>query len=181
MAMIAASRVCLINSCKGADFDSARQSALAAHRLLLLKLRPASREFKRTEGSKMLSINKRVFAGLLSLALLFAIVSPASAQWRRRDRGLSTGEKAGIIGGGAAAGAIIGGLLGGKKGAVVGGLLGAGGGGGYVYYKGRQERDRYGYYGDNRYRYRDYRYRNYRDDRYRNYDYNRYERSYRRY
>ena len=30
----------------------------------------------------MLSINKRVFAGLLSLALLFAIVSPVSAQER---------------------------------------------------------------------------------------------------
>ena len=76
----------------------------------------------------MLSINKRIFAGLLSLALLLAIVSPASAQWRRRDRGLSTGEKAGIIAGGTAAGAVIGGLLGGKKGAVIGGLLGAGGG-----------------------------------------------------
>src|SRR5438128_1216847 len=153
MAMIAASRVCLINSCKGADFDNVRQSSLAAHRLLLLRMRPASRKFKRTEGSKMLSINKRVFAGLLSLALLLAIVSPASAQWRRRDRGLSTGEKAGIIGGGAAAGAVIGGLLGGKKGAVIGGLLGAGGGTGVVVYKDRQVDKRWDGYAYCRYGY----------------------------
>lgn len=112
----------------------------------------------------MLSINKRVFAGLLSLALLFAIVSPASAQWRRRDRGLSTGEKAGIIGGGTAAGAVIGGLLGGKKGAVIGGLLGAGGGTGVVVYKDRQDDNRWDRYRDGRYRYfsnRDTRYRYY--------------------
>ena len=114
----------------------------------------------------MLSINKRVFAGLLSLALLLAIVSPASAQWRRRDRGLSTGEKAGIIGGGAAAGAVIGGLLGGKKGAVIGGLLGAGGGTGVVVYKDRQDDNRWDRYRDSRYRYysnRDTRYRYYND------------------
>ena len=110
----------------------------------------------------MLSLNKRVFAGLLSLALLFAIVSPASAQWRRRDRGLSTGEKAGIIAGGAAAGALLGGLMGGKKGAVIGGLLGAGGGTGVVVYKNRQEQERWEryredrYYGDRNWRYRYY-------------------------
>src|SRR5437763_12203480 len=165
MAMIAASRVCLISCCKGADFDSARQSALAAHRLLLLKLRPASREFKRTEGSKMLSINKRIFAGLLSLALLFAIVGPVSAQ-ERFGGSMSTRKKVGIIGGGAAAGAIIGGLLGGKKGAVVGGLLGAGGGTGVVVYKDRQDDNRWDRYRDSRYRYysnRDTRYRYYND------------------
>jgi uncharacterized membrane protein YebE (DUF533 family) len=117
----------------------------------------------------MLSLNKRVFAGLLSLALLFAIVSPAGAQWRRRDRGLSTGEKAGIIAGGAAAGALLGGLMGGKKGAVIGGLLGGGGGTGVVLYKDRQ---------DNRWeRYREDRYRYYRDSRYRYYNnYNRWRR-----
>jgi hypothetical protein len=117
----------------------------------------------------MLSINKRVFAGLLSLALLFAIVSPASAQWRRRDRGLSGGEKAGIIVGGAAAGALLGGLLGGKKGAIIGGAVGAGGGTGVVVYKDRQ---------DNRWeRYREDRYRYYRDSRYNNYyRYNRWRR-----
>jgi uncharacterized protein YcfJ len=114
----------------------------------------------------MLSINKRVFAGLLSLALLFAIVSPASAQWRRRDRGLSGGEKAGIIVGGAAAGAVIGGLLGGKKGAIIGGALGAGGGTGVVVYKDRQDDNRWDRYRDSRYRYfrdRDVRYRYYND------------------
>ena len=117
----------------------------------------------------MLSINKRVFAGLLSLALLFAIVSPASAQWRRRDRGLSGGEKAGIIVGGAAAGALIGGLVGGKKGAIIGGALGAGGGTGVVVYKDRQD-DRWDRYRDGRYRY-------YRDSRYyNNYRYNRWRR-----
>lgn len=118
----------------------------------------------------MLSINKRVFAGLLSLALLFAIVSPASAQWRRRDRGLSNGQKAGIIVGGAAAGAVIGGLMGGKKGAIIGGMLGAGGGTGVVVYKEKHDNDRWDRYREGRYRY-------YRDDRYRSYnDYNRYYR-----
>ena len=115
----------------------------------------------------MLSLNKRVFAGLLSLALLFAIVSPASAQWRRRDRGLSTGQKAGIIAGGTAAGALLGGLMGGKKGAVIGGLLGAGGGTGVVVYKNRQEAERWDRYRDER------RYYGTRDWRYRYNDYNR--------
>ncbi|HEY9230757.1 MAG TPA: hypothetical protein VIS78_01385 [Blastocatellia bacterium] len=126
----------------------------------------------------MLSLNKRVFAGLLSLALLFAIVAPVSAQ-ERFGGSMSTRKKAGIIAGGAAAGALLGGLMGGKKGAVVGGLLGAGGGTGYVYYRGKREQERYGYYGDDRYRY--YGYRDYRDDRYRNYDSSRYRRYYRRY
>ena len=121
----------------------------------------------------MLRINKRVFAGLLSLALLFAIVSPASAQWRRRDRGLSTGEKAGIIAGGTAAGAVLGGLLGGKRGAIIGGVLGAGGGTGVVVYKDRQDDNRWDRYRENRWRYfRD------RDTRYHYYErsYNRYDR-----
>ena len=121
----------------------------------------------------MLSINKRVFAGLLSLALLLAIVSPASAQWRRRDRGLSGGEKAGIIVGGAAAGAVIGGLLGGKRGAVIGGALGAGGGTGVVVYKDKHDDDRWDRYRDGRYRYyRDQRFRNFNND----YRYNRWRR-----
>ena len=119
----------------------------------------------------MLSINKRIFAGLLSLALLFAIVSPASAQWRRRDRGLSGGEKAGIIVGGAAAGALVGGLLGGKKGAIIGGALGAGGGTGVVVYKDRQDDNRWDRYRENRYRWD-----RYRDNRYRYYNYNRWRR-----
>jgi hypothetical protein len=114
----------------------------------------------------MLSINKRVFVGLLSLALLFAIVSPASAQWRRRDRGLSTGEKAGIIAGSTAAGAVIGGLLGGKTGAIIGGGVGAAGGTGVVVYKDRQADERWDRYRDSRW----YRDRYYRD---RSYDYNR--------
>lgn len=119
----------------------------------------------------MLSINKKIFAGLLSLALLFAIVSPASAQWRRRDRGLSGGEKAGIIAGGAAAGALLGGLLGGKKGAIIGGVVGAGGGTGVVVYKDKQNDDRWDRYRESRYRY-------YRDSRYYNnyYRYNRWRR-----
>jgi osmotically inducible lipoprotein OsmB len=106
----------------------------------------------------MLTINKKLGAMTLGLLIMFAAVVPANAQrWRDRDR-LSTGKKAAIIGGGAVAGAVLGGLLGGKKGAVVGGLLGGAGGGGYVYYKNRQEDNRYGRY----YGYRDY--RGYRDN-----------------
>src|SRR5215212_6599906 len=103
----------------------------------------------------MLRVNKKVWALALSLIIMLAAVSPASAQrYRdRRDR-LSTGEKAAIIGGGAAAGALLGGLLGGKKGAVIGGLLGGGGGTGVVIYKGRQDDNRWG----RDWRYRDYRY-----------------------
>lgn len=100
----------------------------------------------------MLTINKRVCAVVLGLMIMFAAVVPANAQsrFRFRDRGLSTKEKVGIVAGGAVAGAVIGGLLGGKKGAVLGGVVGGGAGGGYVYYKHRQEEDRwndrYGYY-----------------------------------
>lgn len=88
---------------------------------------------------------------VLSLALLFAIAIPASAQSRFGGY-MSTKKKVGIIGGGAAAGAIVGGLLGGKKGAIVGGLLGAGGGAGYVYIEGKRQEDRYGEYDYYRYR-----------------------------
>ncbi|HSB09340.1 MAG TPA: hypothetical protein VLM38_07485 [Blastocatellia bacterium] len=96
---------------------------------------------------------KKLSAGMLALALLFAITTSANAQSRFGGR-LSTKEKAAYIGGGAVAGAVIGGLLGGKKGAVIGGLLGAGGGTGVVYLKGRRDEDRYGRY----YGYRDSRY-----------------------
>ena len=92
----------------------------------------------------MFTLSKKLWAATLGLMLLFAATNTANAQ-SFGDR-LSTKEKAAYIGGGAAAGALIGGLLGGTKGAVVGGLLGAGGGTGYVYYKGRQEQDRYGRY-----------------------------------
>src|SRR5262249_13866904 len=111
----------------------------------------------------MLTLTKKVCAATLGLALLLAATSIASAQ-SRFGGSMSTKEKAAYIGGGAAAGALIGGLLGGRKGAVLGGLLGAGGGAGWVYYKGRQEEDRYGRY----YGYRDY---NYRGSDYRGYDY----------
>jgi hypothetical protein len=102
----------------------------------------------------MLTVNKKVCAMVLGLMIMFAAVMPASAQsrYRGRDRGLSTKEKIGIVAGGAAVGAIIGGLLGGKKGAVLGGVAGGGAGGGYVYYKHRQEDDRYERYGYSRYR-----------------------------
>jgi hypothetical protein len=117
-----------------------------------------------------MAINKKLCAVTLSLVVLFAAAMPASAQ-SRFGGSMSTKKKAGIIAGGAAAGAVIGGLLGGKKGAVLGGVLGGGGGAGYVYYKGKQEEDRYGYYDG----YRDYRgYRGYRSR-------DRYSRSYRRY
>ena len=109
--------------------------------------------------------NKRIFAGVLSLALLLAIVAPASAQWRRRDRGFSTGQKVAIIGGGAAAGAVIGGLLGGTKGAVIGGVVGAGGGTGAVLIRNHQADEHNEHL-------RDWRYREYREDRYRDYRWN---------
>jgi uncharacterized membrane protein YebE (DUF533 family) len=123
-----------------------------------------------------MTINKKLCAVTLSLVVLFAAAMPASAQSRYRDRSsfggsMSTKKKVGIIAGGAAAGAVLGGLLGGKKGAVLGGLLGGGGGTGYVYYKGKQEEDRYGRYDGYRSN------RNYRA--YRSND--RYSRSYRRY
>ena len=86
-------------------------------------------------------INWRTTLGgmVLSLIVVVAAVSPASAQrrWRNRDQGLSTGAKVGIIGGGAAAGAVIGGLLNGKTGAIVGGLIGGGAGTGAVLIKDR--------------------------------------------
>ncbi|MFY9557982.1 MAG: flagellar motor protein MotB [Blastocatellia bacterium] len=103
----------------------------------------------------MLTLSKKLCAGTLGLALLLAASTSADAQ--SFGGRMSTKEKAAVIGGSAAAGAILGGLLGGKKGAVIGGLLGAGGGSGYVYYKGKQDEDRYGRYGYRDYRYRDYR------------------------
>jgi hypothetical protein len=115
----------------------------------------------------MFTLSKKLCAATLGLAMLLAATNTANAQ-SFGGRRTSTKEKAAYIGGGAAAGALIGGLLGGKKGAVIGGLLGAGGGTGYVYYKGKQEEDRYGrYYGyrDNRnYRSYDERRYDYRDD-----------------
>lgn len=112
----------------------------------------------------MLTLTKKLCAATLGLALLLAAGSTANAQSRFGGR-MSTKEKAAYIGGGAAAGALIGGLLGGRKGAVIGGLLGAGGGTGYVYYRGRQQEDRYG----PNYGYRDYRGYDYRDYNYRGY------------
>lgn len=111
------------------------------------------------------TLSKKLCAGTLGLAILCVATTTANAQ--SFGGRTSTKEKAAYIGGGAVAGALIGGLLGGKKGAVIGGLLGAGGGTGYVYYKGKQEEDRYGrYYGyrDNRdYRAYDERRYSYRD------------------
>jgi len=107
-----------------------------------------------------MSVGKKICAGVLSLMFIFAITSQASAQHWRRDRGLSTGQKAAIIGGGAAAGALIGGLAGGKKGAIIGGLLGGGAGTGAVILKDHNDRERW----EDRYRYR--RYREFRDNRY---------------
>jgi hypothetical protein len=105
----------------------------------------------------MITLTKKISAATIVLALLLAVGSTANAQSRFGGR-LSGKEKAAYIGGGAAAGALLGGLLGGKKGAVIGGLLGAGGGAGVVYYKGKQDEDRYGRYYDGRYRdYRGYR------------------------
>jgi hypothetical protein len=105
---------------------------------------------------KMITLNKKLCAVTLGLALLLAVGSTANAQ-SRFGGSMSKKEKAAYIGGGAAAGALIGGLLGGKKGAVIGGLVGAGGGTGYVYLRGRQEEERY------------YGYRGYRADNYRGY------------
>jgi hypothetical protein len=122
---------------------------------------------KKAEGrEQMITLTKKLSAATLVLALLLAVGSTANAQSRFGGR-MSGKEKAAYIGGGAAAGALLGGLLGGKKGAVIGGLLGAGGGAGVVYYKGKQDEDRYGrYYGDRRYRdYRGYTYRGYSDRR----------------
>jgi len=109
----------------------------------------------------MITVNKKISAMVLGLVIMFAAVMPASAQ-SSFGGSMSTKKKVGIIGGGAVAGAVIGGLLGGKKGAVVGAVAGGGGGAGYVYYKGKQEEDRYGYYD-----YRDY--RRSRNDGYRGY------------
>ncbi|HWN98086.1 MAG TPA: hypothetical protein VNS63_02345 [Blastocatellia bacterium] len=123
---------------------------------------------------------KKLCAMILGLVLMSAAATTASAQsygrYRDRNRGLSTGEKVGIIGGGAAAGVLIGGLIGGKKGAVIGGLLGGGGGGAYVYSRRNDDRwDGYRGYGYNGYRdsrywrdrnfaNRDFRFRNFRND-----------------
>lgn len=97
----------------------------------------------------MISINKKFSVAILSLVIMLAAVSSASAQsWRRyRDNGTSKREKAAWIGGGAAAGAVIGGLLNGKKGAIIGGLLGAGAGTATTIIKDRNDdNDRYGRY-----------------------------------
>lgn len=112
----------------------------------------------------------------LTLALLVTLASPASAQFRRRDRDrgdLSTGEKVAIIGGSAAAGAVVGGLLKGKTGAIIGGLLGGGAGTAYSVIKDRDDNDRWRDRRDwrnDRWRDRDRRdnnwYRNNRDRRY---------------
>jgi hypothetical protein len=95
---------------------------------------------------EMTRLYKNVFATALTLALLITIASPASAQFRRRDRDrgdLSTGEKVAIIGGSAAAGAVVGGLLKGKTGAIIGGLLGGGAGTAYSVIKDRDDDDRW--------------------------------------
>lgn len=127
----------------------------------------------------MTTIVKKLCGASLALVLLCtAMVPMASAQ--SFGYGVSGRDKAAAIGGGAAAGAIIGGLLGGRRGALIGGLLGAGGGTAYVYARGRQNEERYGYYRDGRYygyypqgRYysyypdgRYYAYRDYRNDSY---------------
>jgi hypothetical protein len=122
----------------------------------------------------MNTISKKLCGAVLALALLCAAGIPvASAQ--SFGYGVSGREKAAAIGGGATAGAIIGGLLGGRRGAVIGGLLGAGGGSAYVYAKGRENEDRYGYYRDGRY----YRYNSgygyYADRDYRSRDRDRYD------
>lgn len=94
----------------------------------------------------MNTLTKNLCAGTLGLMLLFVAASSANAQ--SFGGRLSTGQKAGAIGGGAAAGAVIGGLLGGKKGAIIGGALGAAGGTAFVYSQGRDDR----YRRDSRYR-----------------------------
>lgn len=104
----------------------------------------------------MISINKKFSVAILSLVIMLAAVSSASAQgWRYRDRGTSKREKAIWIGGGAAAGAVIGGLLNGKKGAIIGGVLGAGAGTATAVIKDRNDNDdryeRYDRRYDNRY------------------------------
>jgi hypothetical protein len=102
----------------------------------------------------MTGITKKLCGAVLALALLCASGIPiASAQ--SFGYGVSGRDKAAAIGGGAAAGAVVGALLGGRRGAVIGGLLGAGGGSAYVYAKGRENQDRYGYYRDRGY-YNDY-------------------------
>jgi hypothetical protein len=93
----------------------------------------------------MSTTSKKICAGVLSLAFIFAVTSQANAQRWRRDRDLSTGQKAAIIGGGAAAGVALGALLGGKKGALIGGVVGGGAGTGYVVLRDRNDdRDRFG-------------------------------------
>ncbi len=99
----------------------------------------------------MTTLTGKLCAATLGLMLLFVAASSANAQ--SFGGRMSTGEKAGYIGGGAAAGAVIGGLLGGRKGAIIGGALGVAGGTGYVYARGREEQDRYGR--DYGYRYND--------------------------
>ncbi|HXG63647.1 MAG TPA: hypothetical protein VNO70_00980, partial [Blastocatellia bacterium] len=70
----------------------------------------------------MITLNRKIPALALALAILFTAAIPASADhWERdRDRGLSTKEKVTWIVGGALAGAAIGGLTKGKKGAAIG-------------------------------------------------------------
>lgn len=93
----------------------------------------------------MLIVNRKICATALGLVIMLAAVVPVNAQ--SFGGSMSNKKKVAIIAGGAAAGAVIGGLLGGKKGAIIGGVAGGGAGTGYVYYKGKQEEDRYGYYG----------------------------------
>jgi hypothetical protein len=126
-------------------------------------------QFNNKRRKRKMTIHKKFGAAILSLVVLFAAVSSASAQGFGGR--MSKKEKAGWIGGGAVAGAVIGGLIGGKKGAVIGGLLGAGAGTATVYAKGRND----DYY--DRYERRSYN-RRY-DDRYDRSDrYERYSRSY---
>ena len=104
---------------------------------------------------------KKLLAMIMSLILLAAIVAPAGAQTRYRqrvyqdaysqqydyygrdDRSFWEKHKDKITtAGGAIAGALLGGLLGGKKGAAIGAI--AGGGGAAVYsYKIRNKDRRY--------------------------------------
>lgn len=107
----------------------------------------------------MSTISRKLGAAVLSMAFIFAMAGTASAEhrYRSRDRDLSNGKKAAIIGGGAAAGAVIGALVGGKKGALIGGLIGGGAGTGYVVIKDRDDdRDRR-FYRRNRLTRRDWR------------------------
>jgi hypothetical protein len=104
---------------------------------------------------------KKLLAMVMSLVLMAAVVVPAAAQTRyrqrvyrdsysqqydyygREDRSFWEKHRDKITtAGGAIAGALLGGLLGGKKGAVIGAI--AGGGGAAVYtYKGRNRYPRY--------------------------------------